>query len=77
MLYFNQSALFVGGTEKSDGQAESVIVTNKVETLSFLGSWLSKSNSKDIFIDGYQAKALFRDVKNFFGMSILEQLKIH
>ena len=66
MLYFNQSALFIGKTEMSEGEPESVIVRNKAETFSFLVSWLSKSNSEDVFIDGYQVKALFRDVKNFF-----------
>ena len=65
-LFYNQSALFIGEENSRSKDVSWVDVKNRVEMHSVIEKWVEQDNPQDFILGGYDAKKIFKDVKNYF-----------
>ena len=66
ILFYNQSALFIGEENSRSKDVTWVDVKNRVEMHSIIEKWVEQDNPQDLTIGGYDMKRLFKDFKNYF-----------
>ena len=65
-LFYNQSALFIGEENIRSKDVIRVDVKDRIEMYSVIEKWVEQDNPQDFILGGYDAKKIFKDVKNYF-----------